>query len=408
MKKYILFLFLFVSCSVVENTNNPIGIGITPKFSDLTPTSDYVIYSDCATLPILYSGIHMFTHTKPSYMYMGRAGTLNLTKLPSHVNSISDVEKMRTKIADINRANPKATFTLYANDLRAAKAFKYFYSQGISKNRVKVILLTDGTQTYKQFSDIYGDSLAYNTWKRNEIIYDREFNKNPKPNLDINFFWESKDNKGAFLTVPLIANNTYIWMQWPELLVSDSSDLRNYLSKSAKRYYKVDPLKYYKSLTISKQDNFITLVGLDKKWAFNEGNGTLKDQTIEEALDASPKENIIITGTVPYGNTDEYIAKVKAYYGTGYDYFFKGHPRETTHPSDKDIVVFPFQLPMETIIWTYENKISIIGGHDGSLYMNVPKEMKKFFFNQKSDGSTLVSPLDIMFKQGWLGEVKFF
>lgn len=339
-------------------------------------------------------------------MYMGRPKTLDVTKMPNNVTMVANDREMRVKIAELNKNNPQATFTFYMNDLRIAKAFSYFYSQGIHEDRVKVVMLSDGTGTYVNFNQAYGESSSsYGFWLGNMERYTRELKY--KLNLDANYF-----GKGVFLVAPDVSENTEFWMQLPELLVSASSDLKNYLQENKKRYYKVDPLAYFKSLPTSKQQEFISLVGLDKKWALGEGGGTLQNQTIGEVLDVSSKPNIIITGTSPYSNSerdmDALIAEAKSFYGSGYDYFFKGHPGDMTKPTDSSIVVLPFQLPMETIAWVYGDKINVIGGIESTLYMSVPKETKKFFFNEKSDGSTLASPLDLMYKQGLLGDVKFF
>ncbi|MGL5956675.1 MAG: hypothetical protein ACRC0X_08820, partial [Brevinema sp.] len=201
--------------------------------------------------------------------------------------------------------------------------------------------------------------------------------------------------------------NTVIWMQWPELLVSDSGDLKNYLNQNGSRYYKVDPLEYYQSLTEDQKQGVIRLFGLNKKWAMGEGSGTLNNQTIEEALKSSPKPNIMLTATNPYGDkTDGLIAKAKDKYGDGYDYFFKGHPGDHTKPSDKSITVFPFPLPIEPVLWLYGKDISVMGGYESSLYMNAPKDIKKFFY-LKSATDITVAPLDVMYQQGLLGEVEF-
>ena len=411
MKKIILCLGLVFLTNCTIQSTNPIGIGTTPSLDSLVPTSDYVIYSDCATLPTLYIAINMLTHNKPSFMYMGRPNTIDITKIPDHVTMIANDDDMRLKIAELNVANPNATFTFYMNDLRIAKVFSHFYSQGIPASRVKVVMLSDGTGTYNSFAEQFSSQNAMKNWEEAEDKYKAELAKTPAPYLYPDHFYGGDGGPNTFLTAPAIEQNTSFWMQWPELLVSDSADLKKHLQENGKRYNKVDPLKYYQSLSSENQQKFFTLVGLDKKWADGEGDGTLKNQTIGEALDASPNPNIIIIGTNPFGGggnkTDAYIARVKAKYGDEYDYFFKGHPETTTHPADKSIVVLPFRLPMEAIIWAYGNKISVLGGYQSSLYMNAPKEIDKFFF-AISGGSSLLAPLNIMYKQGLLGKVEFF
>ncbi|MGL5956647.1 MAG: hypothetical protein ACRC0X_08665, partial [Brevinema sp.] len=240
MKKIIILSLMFMASCSVSEPGNPLGIGSKPHFSYLVPKSDYVIYSDCATIPTLYSALHMVTHTKESYIFMGRAGTLDTKEFPTHVNSVANVEAMREKIAELNRNNPKATFTLYMNDLRVAKIFKYFYSQGITEDRVTAVMLSDGTGTYAQWKNEFGKHSGWIFWQNAQDTYKKALRDSK--NLDINSLWQG-DNKGVFLTAPAIAKNTVIWMQWPELLVSDSGDLKNYLNQNGSRYYKVDPLE---------------------------------------------------------------------------------------------------------------------------------------------------------------------
>ncbi len=412
MKKLLLLLVVFMTSCSIYKSDNTIGMGTEIGFDLLVPTSDYVIYSDCATLPTLYIGIHMHTHSIESYMYMGRA-TLDTDKLPDHVTLVesgntdidASVEKMREKIAELHAENPDATYTLYANDLRAAKAFKYFYSQGISEDKVTVVLLSDGTMTYYQWAAKFSpSSTGMSTFSSGQNTYKNAL-KSPS-NLGRDTFY---DDNGTFLTVASVAENTYMWMQWPELLVSDSEDLINHLDENGSRYYKVDPLKYFQSLPAKDEASVISLFGLDNVWesTISEGkggdSGTLDGQTIQEVLDASPKPNIIITGTS--GIDQRYITKTKELYGDDYDYFYKGHPgHRSYYPTDESITILPWGTPMEAVLWAFGDDIAVLGGYQSSLYMNAPKDMKKFFYAS----SLTTSPLDLMYPLGLLGsEVEF-
>ncbi len=409
MKKLLLLLVVFTTSCSIYKSYNTMGIGREPDFNELIPTSDYVIYSDCVTLPTLYITLHMQTHNKPSFLYMGRENTIDTTKLPPHVTLIAqggsfdgeysepNMKKMKDKIAELNRANPNATFTLYGNDLRSAASFIYFYSQGISRERVTVAQLSDGTATYTEWAENFSKSSSMSLWAKGEKKYWDTFKKTLTEKDRQHFRYD-----GEFLTHASTAENTSMWMQWPELLVSDSTDLKNYLDNKGGRYLKIDPLKYFQSLSQEKQSKVIELFGLDKKWTKGELTTTLDNQTIGEAFDESPKPNIIIVGTSTINQ--QFITDTIKYYGDGYDYFFKGHPNyPSAKPTDSRVTILPNQIPMEAIIWSYGDKMAALGGYESSLFMNAPKSIKKFFYATK----ITVSPLDIMYRQGLLGEVKF-
>ncbi|MGL5253595.1 MAG: hypothetical protein ACRC9L_01005 [Brevinema sp.] len=407
MKRYLLIILsALATCSVVPN---PVAIsfGVSPTIEALLPISDYAIYTDEATLPTLYSSLTFLSHDKPSYFYSARAGAINTTRVPPHVKVLSSDAELKDKIAELNATNPNSTFTFYMNDLRLAKLQMFFYSQGISADRVRAIMLSDGTATYAGFTDNYLSQDAFSKWNQAKR---RVLDTLSRPTA-----LSDKDEfipDGTFLTGPDVSSNIEFWMQWPELLSTSSDELRRHLETTTGKYYKVQPSEYYDLLPSAKQEDFQKLVGLDKSWAKGEGNGTLNNQTILEALNDSPNPNIIIVGTNPFGNqTDKYIAQVKNKYGDKFDYFFKAHPADSTNPADTTITVFPNRLPMEAILFAYSDNIAVLGGYESSLFMSAPTKIEKFFFPKRNGTVTspenLLSPLNGMYQKGILGKVEF-
>jgi len=391
----------------------------------LAPKSDYVVYTDVATLPTLYMGMNLLTHEIPSFMYLSRKNTINeevLKNIAPHVTMMTNEEEIKNKIAEINTQESNATFTYYVNDLRVSKAWIFFYSQGISPDRVKVVMIVDGTKSYVDFKNVYGTGSIFKrlmdrTIKEYKIL---ETLQKPYKVLTENYFFD--DSKGVwagFWLIPTIMKNTEFWLQWPELLNFRSNKLfskfirlffrsdKSFFRFNIDKYLKVDAIVYYDSLTKSEQDNFIKLMNLDKRYQ------ELGDKTISEVLDYSSKPNIIITGTKYYDSIekirseclDVFINKVKQKYGDGYNYFYKGHPAEEYLPSDELITILPSKIPMEGIIWVYGSKIQILGGYESSLYINIPKYINKFFF---MIDDRLLAPLDELYDKGLLGEVSFF
>jgi hypothetical protein len=66
--------------------------------------------------------------------------------------------EMKRRILEINSADPTAVFGLYVDDLRCRIGYDWFVAQGIDSARVKVSMLSDGTGTYNNFYNYFGDA----------------------------------------------------------------------------------------------------------------------------------------------------------------------------------------------------------------------------------------------------------
>lgn len=400
---FLMLSFIF-SCSkdVSQDTGTSFD-NLSFDFNNLTPTSDYVFYYDLATLPSLYIAINMFTHDKETYLYQARE-TIDPAKVPSYVAVLDSPDDMKNKIAELHEKNPNATYTFYVLDNQFAWAVTLFYSIGIKNDNIKVVLLNDGKGTYKDWADLFNTTMAFNTFNeyktRVDDVFDRLYND---PNLDP---W---DLAYGYYHIPVLEyDNFSLWTQWPELLSTSHSDeeFKKYVANKLNKYLKVNPLDYYHFLSEEDQSAFLTLLGLDRVWSDADGgNGDLQNQTIGDAFDASDKPNIIITGTRYIDQ--KHIEDTIAYYGDGYDYFYKAHPKyPEVAPTNKTIVMLPYVLPMEGILWAYGDKIAAIGGYQSSLYMNAQAETKKFFYDIDS-GSEMVEPLNLMYEEGLLGDDEY-
>ncbi len=401
-----LMLSFVYSCSSSDNSKSATKEIFTgSNFEMLTPTSDYVFYYDLATMPSLYVAISMLTHEIESYVYQGR-DTIDGSKVPSHVTMLDSNDAMRDKISEIHAVDPNATYTFYVLDYQFARVATLFYNAGISRDKVDVVLLNDGTGTYVHWDTLFNISAGMDTYNEHKDTVEEVFSTlYTDPDLDP---WDYYF--GCYHVAVLEYDNFYFWTQWPELLTTANApdEFKKIAANNIHRYFKVNPQEYYHYLSEENQEKFLSLLGLDKKWSSADGtNGDLENQTIGEALDASDKPNIIITGTRTIDQ--RHIEDTLAYYGDDYDYFFKAHPKyPVASPTNKVIKMLPYSLPMEAILWAYGDKVAAIGGYQSSLYMNAPLESKKFFYGI-DNGDDMVEPLNLMYKEGLLGDdVKFF
>ena len=76
-------------------------------------------------------------------------------------------EAMKRRILEINAEDPTAVFGLWVDDLRCRLGYDWFVAQGIDSARVKVTMLSDGTATYNNFHNYFGDAAtAEDVYKR--------------------------------------------------------------------------------------------------------------------------------------------------------------------------------------------------------------------------------------------------
>lgn len=136
---------------------------------------DYYFYVTFGTMPTLYAGIHLLSHDKPSCVFYSRSKTFDPEKFPAYarVTTAADrtadatqpemekmAREMKRRILEINSADPAAVFGLYVDDLRCRIGYDWFVAQGIDSARVKVSMLSDGTGTYNNFYNYFGDAAA--------------------------------------------------------------------------------------------------------------------------------------------------------------------------------------------------------------------------------------------------------
>jgi len=141
---------------------------------------DYYFYAAYGTMPALYAGLHLLSHDKPSYFFYERPQTYDPKLFPDYATVFTAAnpdagatteeiyainEQMKRRILEINAEDPTAVFGLYVTDLACRAGYDWFVGQGIDSARVKVTMLSDGTDTYNNFHTFFGDpATAEQNW----------------------------------------------------------------------------------------------------------------------------------------------------------------------------------------------------------------------------------------------------
>jgi len=379
-------LFIGLHC----NRSKPHNVPSEPQEERL------YLYATFGTLPSLYANLHIYTHSYPALIYFER-DSYDKAEFPPHVsvdpasgkgNNWPEQQAMhlrtKEKIRNVFAKNPRTQFHLYVDDLRLHILKLWLWDNGIPDEQIKLTLLSDGVGTYILIKNRYAAGFAL--WQQDKNEFEAlKAESIEQPNAgETNF---ERDKWTHLMHVAAYQNNIEYDLQFPEFLESNQAEIQKM------NFIKIDPFDLWKKLSATQKSQY-------KKMArFSE-----KDETYYNTIFASEnkKPNLIITGTNPSSaKTKNGIDKVLLKYDDQYNYFFKPHPADAQAQSILD--QFPVlkklegTVPTELLFWFYDKEIAVIGGHESTLYLSVPKGKTQFFFSEKLS----VPPLDLMWEKGY-------
>ena len=372
--------------------------------ADSYDSPDYCFYLTFGTMPTLYAGLHLLSHDKPSYVFYERSQTFDPDKFPAWatVTTAADrsanattadlvamTREMKRRVLEINNADPTAIFGLYVDDLRCRLGYDLFVAQGIDSARVKVSLLSDGTATYNNFYNYFGDAA---TAEQNWNTYAAEVEA-----LDWNHGGRYPETRAEFLidswTWPyyLATRPNYrLVMQNSSLLESSGPFIAEKLGDM--NLESIQPYEMLSALPESARKQFYDMAGFD----YDE---------FAAMFDASPKKNLIIIGTSHVNSASErqqrdYVTRIMEQYGETYDVFFKPHPADTSSAGYETdfpgLTLLPGQMPFEIFVWSLMDRVGMIGGYPSTVFLTVPLDKVRFIF--AADAGSLVRPLNLLFR----------
>ena len=373
---------------------------VTADFDD----ADHYFYITFGTLPTLYAGLHVLSHDKPSYVFFQRSQTFRPEEYPAHAEvtiaadpsanaTDEDMERMRTamkqQILKINAEDPTAVFGLYVDDLRCGIGYDWFVAQGIDSTRVKVSMLSDGTGTYNNFYNYFGDpAMAEQNWENYaaqvEALDWQHGGRFPETRMPDGFdFYE-------WPYYPATRPNYRLVLQDDDLLEATSPFMTERLQQM--RTESKQPYELLASLPAEARQRFFRMAGFDY-------------DAFAALFDASPKKNLVIIGTSHTSEESEaqqaaYVERIIGDYGTAYDIFFKPHPADSSSSNYEErfegLTLLPGQMPFEIFVWSLLDKVDLIGGYSSTVFLTVPVEKTGFIF--AANAESLPRPLNVLFR----------
>lgn len=390
MKKGFVFLCgIAAMFSLLSCDNEDVGSG------EYVEDDVYAFSMTFGTMPSLYAGLYAVDREIPTYFFFERVQTFDQEGFPEHVMLCpylgADQEEqmrdwMKNTIRNIDEKNPDAQFELYVDDLRAGPiSHDFFAAQGIDMSRVRVFMLSDGTGTYNEFYNNFGEAGAGEEyWKKmteeiNGMSWsgdDGYVETKALPEFETHWHW----------SYPLATRENYTYIMHDSGLLETSDP---YVKERIKEMHCEDRnvVDMLNGLSPDKQKTFLSMIPYEK-------------DVYVELMDESPKPNLIINGTSnDPENQRKYVGEVYEKYKDDYDVFFEPHPAdesylnyETAFPGLKNIPKMSFEFVMMFI----GDKIAAIGGYPSTIYLTVPVEKVKFMF--AAGPEAMPKPLNLIFE----------
>ena len=383
----------------------------------------FYFYTTFGTLPSLYASIHMYTHTNPSFKFIGRQNTFYEGAMPAHVEFMTEVrhagqgddirstaESMRDRVAALEEKYENAMFRFFVDDLRVMMPFYSALRAGVPMERIHVTLLSDGTGTYGAlFDNHYRDDIgAHDAWERWEYHYNRFHNVLLPQFKDANAAVSYSTLGWSYM--PYVAAqlpNVQYWMQFPEyrfLVDTNPQVLRELMTANL---VKKQPADLINTLHPALREEFFDGV-------LNNPDFNIDEQPLRPILDKAFAEAeeaglpiMIISGSNPNQNLTELVDMVFAEFGAcgvNYTFMWKAHPARThedAYMAGRGITVLPARIPMEVLLWAFPNVY--IGGYQSSLYMAATTQVR--FFMYPSGVTALPGILHVLYTHGFFPNV---
>lgn len=401
-----------------------------------------------ATLPNLYGATIAIESDYPSYFYY-YLDTFDKSKFPdkvyipkgvgTYIDGSTEEYFINTIKKHIKR-NPNSKIHFYVDDARSFYTISILKKAGGNASNSTITFLPDGTLSYNdEFKTRYSESenVAYSRYQQDLKNYlNWSILNNVSDDTDtLNPSWKT-NNFIAYAQVLSDPNHrTTYYLQHPDLLESSSEQL-NFLVKQSIDYGKV----YNTGIVEKHPKDFIVAMTEDENTFYK--NVVKLGNTYDEIFNRTDEKKVLIfsgasaaqEGGIDTGNANfEKVAnKIVEKYGSEYAIYYKPHPRWDPKDSstikneeaknylaqksftlkngekgtraefldDIGIESLPGSLPLETIIYTYGDKLNI-GGYNSSLYMSVKKPQLKFFVT--NNPQSLSSPLPEMINKGIFG-----
>ncbi len=343
----------------------------------------------------------------PVIAELARANQWNWNALPSGVHGVPYLAKaqyakpvsgadlndnlapLKAYIKDLHALNSKSVFHLYVNDYHARMVQSLLYANRIPAENYTVTLLSDGNFSYNKFGESYHSDIdaAHSRYAKqwnDAKDYAYEFGK-LSPQLTV------EAAQACIYAAVHSESSAQWWLTRPSLLTSGDA---NAFAAQVVADPKVISVNINTKLSAIKAAGDKAMREFKNLYRFNDAYFAKSTQ--------SGRKVMMFLGTRLTSETSfaDYSGFTTKYYGTGYDYYYKGHPATptATSPEKKSqlaglrITDIDSSVPAELIL--FFNPGIYMSGYPSSTYMSVsdPDMAKGLFTLTKGEGLAITNP----------------
>lgn len=356
--------------------------------------SEYNLAPLAASFPVLLFSLSMqdvMQNGAPTILMLDRPSAYDWDHLPSGAYGMPYLTKNAIKntssyaafaryVKDLYELNPNAQFNLYINDITCSLIHSVIYANGIPQGQYKITLMSDGTATYSFFNEAYAVS---NPEQKHQQLIDlwnaAKASAYATGRVSDGYGWHG--HWDSMYAVLACEPNTEWWVG-RKVLFSEGGPILEQLKGDSRVIQKgvKDMLTSITSQGSAAVDEFKAL------YDFNDGYFT--------AAEEQGKKVMVILGTYPEPDLENYIRLVQAYYGDEYLYYYKGHPNTPTGlDSGKQAMfdrlgVIDVDSTIAAELLLFFNPDIQLSGYDSTTYDSITDDgMACGLFNMRKDAA---------------------
>lgn len=311
--------------------------------------SEYNIAPITATMPVTLFSLSLSEVTDngriPTFVWFKRSGAWDWNNLTENVfpmpvagnseflNSSEETiyKKTSAYVKELYEINKESKFHFYYNDYYAYGWVQATYANGIPTDNYDVVMLSDGTASFNYFNKHFNNENAdaeyakmAQDWQKLKTQVAKKGSYNKRTNVVI----DAETLREYAYVMATEESNVEWWLtRINGTLATNNTEFYNQVASNASVKVK-DLATLLKNITENQaEEQYLSTESLKALYKFS-------DDMFDKAVEENKKVMVILGSWTDTENAtyfEQYTKATMAYYGDGYIYYYKGHPKNPTN-----------------------------------------------------------------------------